>query len=154
MIISIDPGQAGGIAYRFLKGTAGAFKMPPTPHDILGQLRDFACCAIVAGDPITVVIEEQTGCGGIRTSAPSMFKFGKGYGYLLGVCDTLQIRVELVRPQRWMKDLGLGTRDKSLPRSAWKNKLRERAAQLFPALKVTLATADALLMLEWKRLQP
>ncbi len=36
-------------------------------------------------------------------------------------------------------------------KTAWKNRLKERAQRFFPTLKVTLATSDCLLILEYAR---
>jgi hypothetical protein len=96
------------------------------------------------------VVEDQTGCAGIRTSAPAMFKFGRGFGFLLGCLQTLGYRVELIRPQAWQKCLSLGTRNGG-SKTEWKNKLKAEAQRLFPSVNVTLKTADALLLLEFAR---
>jgi hypothetical protein len=44
---------------------------------------------------------------------------------------------------------GLGTASRCASKSEWKNKLKAEAQRRFPDLKVTLKTADALLILEW-----
>jgi hypothetical protein len=59
----------------------------------------------------------------------------------------LYIRTELITPQKWQKKLGLGT-SKGLTPTQWKNKLKAEAQRLFPDIRVTLKTADALLILE------
>jgi crossover junction endodeoxyribonuclease RuvC len=53
----------------------------------------------------------------------SMFNFGKGYGILLGIIGTLQMRLTLVTPQTWQKAVG-GIEGK--------DGARYRASQLFP----------------------
>jgi hypothetical protein len=53
----------------------------------------------------------------------------------------------LVRPQKWQGYLSLGKSEGD--KTKWKNKLKQRAQSLFPSLDVTLATADALLLLEY-----
>lgn len=48
-------------------------------------------------------------------------------------------------PAQWQKWLEI-RRDKGEKDGPWKNRLKDRAQQLFPAIKVTLGTADALLI--------
>jgi hypothetical protein len=47
--------------------------------------------------------------------------------------------------------LGLGVSDGN--KTIWKNKLKTRAQQLYPGIKVTLANADALLILRYAELE-
>lgn len=68
----------------------------------------------------------------------------------MGACAALCVPVELVTPQRWQKGMSVGVRA-GLERADWKRKLKAQAERLFPGQRVTLATADALLILEWAR---
>jgi hypothetical protein len=55
--------------------------------------------------------------------------YGQNYGFVEGAVQALGIRLKFVRPQQWMKALGLGTRgDKS--KTVWKNKLKAEAQRL------------------------
>jgi crossover junction endodeoxyribonuclease RuvC len=78
-----------------------------------------------------------------------MFRFGRNFGFILGVFAALKIPVELVRPQKWQKALSLGTSAAHASKTAWKNHLKAEAQRRFPDQKVTLATADALLLLSY-----
>jgi hypothetical protein len=53
--------------------------------------------------------------------------------------------VFMVKPKEWQKACGVGGRD-GLNHSKWKQKLRDIAKARFPSIKVTLETADALLI--------
>ena len=88
-----------------------------------------------------------------KTADPgsAMFKFGYGNGLLMGVLLSRKIPVELVTPQKWQKALSLGTKG-GMPNTQWKNKLKAMAQRLYPDLKVTLNTCDALLILHYARL--
>lgn len=143
-IIAIDPGESGGIAIASRNGVR-AVPMPATQGDLVELLKSVRDGS-KQGECIALV-EEQTGCAGIKVSAPAMFKFGRNYGFVLGALQMDGWRIETVRPQTWMKALGLGTRN-GMTKSQWKNKLKAKAQQLFPKMKVTLSTADALLLLE------
>ncbi len=77
-----------------------------------------------------------------------MFNFGDGFGYLRGLLAMAGVKLVLVRPQQWMKGIpgAIGAE-----KSARKRALKEHAARLFPSLKVTLKTADALCLAEYAR---
>lgn len=114
-------------------------------EDIHGR----GCCADVEGAECECVLEEVNGFAGKAQPGSAMFKFGEGYGFLKGVVQALGIKLELVRPQVWQKAFSLGTAARCASKSEWKNKLKAEAQRRFPKLPVTLATADALLILEW-----
>jgi hypothetical protein len=147
-IIAIDPGKSGGIAYKIDNAQqVASLSMPETEGDILETI-----CHVHEGstDPrAAVAYIEQVGgfIKGRPAPGSAMFNFGRNFGYLIGVLQALRFRIELVRPQDWQKDFALGVSNGD--KTAWKNKLKQRAQQLFPEQKVTLHTADALLILEY-----
>lgn len=75
----------------------------------------------------------------------SSFKFGQNYGFLKGILTALSIPYEEVTPQRWMKYYGM-KKNKEESKTEWKRRLRQRAEQLFPNVKITANTADAILI--------
>jgi len=123
--------------------------MPPTQGDLLELLRSAKSAAEVEGDDLVCVLEEVSGFAGKGQPGSAMFTFGEHYGFTKGVVQALGIRLELVRPQVWQKTFGLGTASRCASKSEWKNKLKAEAQRRFPHLKVTLKTADALLILDW-----
>jgi hypothetical protein len=164
VILGIDPGASGGIAW--VRGAeVKAVPMPCTPGDTLALLRDLSSGLHVA------YIEHVVGFipGG---GAGAMFTFGEGFGYLQGCLDALGYRTIRVRPQAWQKALALGKPEKikagedltpagkkllaqqrALRKGDWKRKLLAEAQRRFPECNVTLKTADALLILEFGRQQ-
>ena len=146
-MIAIDPGASGGIATRTVNGLEDAMKMPPTEGDILATLKNLRTYHD------TIFVEQVGGyVGGIGSPGSAMFNFGRGFGFLLGVAMTLGFKVIMVRPQAWQKALSLGN-SKGMSKTEWKNKLKAEAQRRFPKLSVTLSTADALLILEYGRLE-
>ena len=117
--------------------------MPETLHDFVEHIS-----AIVGGHD-TVYVEDLPKFAG-KMSAATMGTMFKNFGMVLGVCAGMALRVELVRPQEWQKRIGNLGKKKEAGKE-WKKKLKERAQMLFPELKVTLKTADALLILEAMR---
>lgn len=167
MIIAIDPGKAGGIA--FDEPEVQAFKMPQTEGDLIDFFDKHVFSPGTDLGGLVCFMEKVGGFVGMRkkyilcpqcrysvpvqTADPgsAMFKFGYGNGLLMGVILSRKIPVELVTPQKWMKALSLGTKG-GMPKQQWKNKLKAKAQQLYPNLKVTLNTCDALLILHYARL--
>jgi len=143
-LIAIDPGKSGGIAWKMAYG-ARAVPMPATEPDIAQKLKEIYYHL----DKPTVLIEEVGGYIGRPQPGSAMFTFGRNFGFLLGVLTCLSARIVLVRPQKWQSFLSLGTSDGN--KTKWKNKLKSKAQNLYPDLDVTLAIADALLLLEYGR---
>lgn len=141
-ILAIDPGASGGMAAS--GQNIVAWPMPSTEGDI--------CDAIKTVAPDVCYLEKVGGfVAGNAAPGSAMFNFGRNFGFILGVLSALGTRTVLVTPQAWQKALGLGHRDKDTDKAAWKNKLKAEAWRLYPALKPTLKTADALLILEFAR---
>lgn len=139
-MIGIDPGVKGGMAYDLGYGPqvvawGGIAKM----HDELKQY--------LAVLPLEVT---PTACLEHVTSSPIMgkracFTFGHNFGQWETLLFCLKIRSELVKPQTWQRGIpGLaGAGDMR------KRALKAHAARLFPDIKVTAATQDALLILNY-----
>ena len=80
-----------------------------------------------------------------------MYKFGFQSGVIHGILMSLGIEPKYVPPKTWQKALDL--KKGKMSKTPWKNLLKAKAQELFPNQKVTLATADALLILEFARRQ-
>jgi hypothetical protein len=137
LYLGIDPGLSGGIAFVPETGTPWAHKMPETDRDLLDLLSD------------NISLHTATALLELVHSSPQMgvksaFTFGEGYGRLQAVLTALRVPYERVRPQAWQKAMGCLTKGD-------KNVSKRRAQELFPTLKVTHATADALLIAEYNR---
>ena len=140
--IAIDPGKNGAIAWRDGDSLAHCVPMPETEGDVLAKLLELN----VHAKSNTVTIEDVGGWG---MPGPRAFTFGRGFGFMLGVCATLNMRVELVRPQKWQKFFSLGSRATAGSKKQWKLKLLSEAQRRFPTADATLDTADALLLLDY-----
>jgi hypothetical protein len=99
-------------------------------------------------DAKPIAYMEQVGgfIAGNPAPGSAMFNFGDGYGYLRGILAALRVELRLVRPQVWQKGIpGIAGAVKGQRKRA----LKEHAARLFPHLKVTLKTADALCIADY-----
>lgn len=148
--IAIDPGASGGFAWR-TDGVPYCAAMPETEGDVLGLIRGLAS---ERKDPIAYVEEVGGYVGGGGQPGSAMFTFGRGFGFILGCLMSAGFRIELVRPQKWQKSLGIGTSKDCANKAEWKRKLKAKAQQLFPTCNVTLKTCDALLILNYGNQQP
>jgi hypothetical protein len=108
-------------------------------------------------EELAVVIEKVGGyVGGVGQPGSAMFNFGMSYGGLRAFVIALGVpeeRFDDVTPQVWMSRLGLPPRKKSQSKTEWKNQLKSVAQALYPETKITLATADAVLIAEYARIR-
>lgn len=138
-ILGIDPGVGGGIA--LIQGTVvEATKMPETPHD----LADWIESRMPAEGYASAFVENVASSP--QMGVKSAFTFGQGYGIIQGVLAAQGVPYVLVRPQQWMKALAIPKKRKDEKPAAWKGRLKAEAQRRYPAQKITLATADALLI--------
>ena len=140
--IAIDPGVGGGIAFIDTDGSAQAFPMPTTLHDISKELHLLSRSTF---GPVTVFLEELPKFAG-KMSGSSIGVMFRNYGRIEGLLAAFEARIEYIPPKKWQAALGLGEKKSHGPR--WKAHLKGRAQALYPNLSVTLKTADALLILE------
>jgi crossover junction endodeoxyribonuclease RuvC len=88
----------------------------------------------------------------------SMFTFGDGVGFIRGLLTAAYIPFEKKVPRTWQKELGITPRvtgkkegETEESKVEFKRRLREKAEQLFPLIKMTNDIADALLIAEFTR---
>lgn len=150
IIIAIDPGAKGGIAVFSQNSVNPVFcdPMPDTEGDIIDYLRSNGT---FNAQETRIVLEDIVKFAGTNMPGSAMATYAGNWGFIKGAAMTLGYRVELTKPQAWQKALGLGTRSKGQSKTVWKNKLKSEAQRLYPQCKVTLQTADALLILESAR---
>lgn len=145
--LSLDPGEKGGIAV--LDGNEmHTYKMPTTYPDIYivlkGLQEDFN---------ITRAVLEKVGQGMPGQSSKATATFARHCGHLEMALYALGIPTEEVTPQKWQKAYSnsIGTA-KGLTKTEWKNKLKGLAQRLYPSEKVTLNTADAILLAHYGKM--
>ena len=135
--LAVDPGVSGGMALWERDGDVTLRKFT-TECEFIEYVRNLSgrCRSVVEHVPKYV---------GNEMRASHSFTLGYNVGFEIGVLRALEIPVDLVRPQKWQHGLH-GLKGKAgAPR---KRLLKDHALRLYPGLKVTLATADALLILD------
>ena len=135
--IGVDPGASGAIA--FVPGAAPAWcvKLNGDLADVADSLREARSMGPCHATLEAVHSSPQMG---VR----SAFSFGRSFGQVEALLVALKIPFSRVSPQRWQKDMHCRT-------GGDKNITKRLAAELFPQLRVTHATADALLLALWGR---
>ena len=143
--MGLDPGATGGAAILLQRGENKYVITRSTTgeSDFLDLLR-----SINAKEKIVVMEKVGGFIKGVEAPGSAMFKFGDGNGYMRGALDALGWRRLPVHQSSWQAKLSLGKRG-TRTKTQWKNHLKDAAARLYPGVKVTLATADALLLLEY-----
>jgi hypothetical protein len=147
--IGIDPGVNGGIAW-ITDGKPCVEKMPDTLQDLWELIEDIRDCEFstprMPGEHGVKAYIEQVHSSP-QMGVKSAFTFGQGYGRLEMALTAAGVPFERVRPQAWQKALQCLTKGD-------KNVSKRRAQELYPQLKITHATADALLIATYGTRQP
>ncbi len=160
VIVGIDPGKLGGIAW-VINGHVHAQGMPETERDLADLFALFNTI-----DVAFAYLEKVGALPG--QGSTSGFTFGTGYGFLRACLVCNKIPFDDVLPQTWQKKFGLimpcprreGETEKqhkarkAAIKAKKKKQTRAKAQQLFPNMKITHGTADALLVMEYGRRQP
>ncbi len=144
VFMGIDPGASGGIAVVH-DGIVEAASMPKTERDVWEWINRWSSPEMFA------VIEKVGGFIGVPHPGSAMFKFGMSCGGLRMALTAAGVPYEDVTPQKWQKALGIPVRKKTESKGDHKNVLKAAAQRIFPKEKITLATADALLLVEYCR---
>ena len=137
-IIGIDVGTNGGIAW-ITDGKPCVEKMPGSLRDLWELICDITNHprSTVDGRKYKAYLEQVHSSP--QMGVKSAFTFGNGFGHLEMALTAAGIPFERVRPQVWQKAMGCMTKGD-------KNVSKRKAQELFPSMKMTHATADALLI--------
>lgn len=138
--VGVDCGMSGGIAWRE-SGEAFAVAMPKSRDALVSLIGD-----ICHERKVVAWVEDVPMFCGKNLPASRLGKLFHNQGLVEGMLAALGATVYLVRPQDWQKQMGCGT-SRGLTKTEWKNNLKAKAVKMFPELRVTLKTADALLLL-------
>lgn len=145
-IIGIDPGKSGGLCVYNGKDIVKAIPCPSSILDMADSVRvtlnNFEIEGI-SSKSIPVLIEHVHAFP--TDSRSSSFKFGTNYGMWLGIFASFGLHVETVVPVVWMRKYG------ELPKAKAERKryLKVLALSFFPDNKITLKTADAILIAKY-----
>lgn len=139
-VIGLDPGANGGMAI-IDAHRAVAMKLPEDDAELFQQLKGVPPCVCI--------LEQVHAVPGMP--CVSAFSFGSSFGRLRMAAIAAGHEVHLVRPPKWKQAFGLIVYGKGLGRNDTekKNLNKAKAQDLFPFLRITHATADALLLAQY-----
>jgi len=144
-IVAIDPGAGGAIAWcdiaDGLMVRVATEKMPDGMTAVVAYLKNL----IGAGTANKYAFMEKVGGYMPGNSGPAAVKFARHCGQVETALYCLGYPTVMVAPQTWMKSLGTLPHDKA----ERKRRIKELMQRRFPAIPVTLVTADALGILVW-----
>lgn len=144
--LGVDPGSKGHIVAIDRNGKyIDVIQLSDTEHTIWGGIEEFRDLAYP--NDLFATIEQVHSMPG--QGVASTFKFGQGYGFVRGLLVASGIPHEYVRPQVWMKAMGI-------PPKTDKGANLGAAQRLYPHLKMsksglTTSYYDALLIAEYGR---
>ena len=146
LIVAVDPGQNGAIVWTQDFVDIQIEKMPSTDVEVAQLLASFR---LLAKD-VEVYLEEPSTAGyGPLIPASSIARLAQNFGLIYGASIAMGYTLRRTKPQAWQAAHGLGK--KKDHGKKWKNHLKAKAAEIWPTLDVTLANADALLILDAAR---
>lgn len=147
--VGIDPGVSGGVA-AIGKDKVHFGHMPSSERWVCDWLEEIQQLGKKDGEG-TITYLEWIGTAIFGCDKSSMSKLYGSYKGLSMALTALCMPHQIVKPEEWQSGIGIQKRSRGESRTAWKSRLKAEAARLFPPLKVTLATADALLIAEYCR---
>lgn len=159
LYMGIDPGASGGIAIvgnKYLQ----VHKMPEGETAIWELISKYGWSyddepGRLGMDPqyrIYAAIEQVGGFAkGRKLPGNHMFNFGMNYGWLCMALTAANIPYLKIHPNVWQRAMGIEKHGKEESDNKFKNRIKVLAQALFPNTKVTLNTADALVLAEYCR---
>jgi hypothetical protein len=140
--IAVDPGVSGGMAIS-VDGRAEAHKCPDSQRAVLDMVEEVKTRAGGLPGNIKAILEKVSPMPG--EGVCSVWTFASNYTTWQMALMISGIPYKEVPPQKWMRLIsGVPKGEKSKR----KNFLKAYSQKIFPHLKVTLATGDALAMLD------
>jgi len=147
MLVAVDPGLHGAIAVLSPSGVVSAVPMP-----LAGGALDLPAIASIIRDtfPQWVILEKVASRPG--QGVASTFKFGMGYGSILGIAAAVGVPVELVTPQRWKGVVLHGTAKDKASAIAYCRRVYPKVNLVPPGCRTPHdGLADSLCLLEYGR---
>ena len=150
--IGIDPGASGCIAAISETGVRTLRFQKATDKEIYEFMSDlslsdtcFCTKEKVWAMPAKNPDGTERGMG-----AMTSFTFGENNGFIRGILVATMIPYEEKVPQTWQKLFGM-KKEKNESQPEYKRRLKQKAEELFPDMKITADMADALLIAEFTK---
>lgn len=142
----IDPGKYGGIALLTDENEIGVSPLPQTESDLWRWCTEW----LNPTDHCRVIMEQVSGYIGAAQPGAYMFNFGVGYGRLRMCLVACGLREndhwQTVHPVTWQRGLGIPPRKRGTKAADHKRNLQAIAQRMYPSVKLTAQTGDAILL--------
>ena len=156
-VIGIDPGVSqGGIAVFIPGDHPKVVKMPKDVTELADFLQYYAATykPIVFLEKLSVRPDDVEIMPDGKPNMGKMYRIQKlmgNYEHLKAIIETSGIPYVMVHPQKWISKLHLRLNGVKEEKADRKRRYAQRAAQLYPRVKVTLWNSDALLIMHFGR---
>ena len=144
--VGIDPGNGGGIAV--LTDNMGSDTAEVITRKFPEDIRDVGVFLKAATNNTTYRVAIEKVHSMPKQGVKSTFTFGMNYGIWIGSLRTLDIDFIKVQAKQWQAHYEIPSNIKYYDR---KKELKKIAIELFPNQRVTMYTADALLIANYCR---
>lgn len=152
-IVGIDPGTNGGIATYIRGKNPNAIKMPKDLQgirDYLEYLKEVAF-PLVFLEKLSVRPDDVDVSGG-GVNMGKLYRIQRmmaGYEQLKATISLTGVPFVMVHPMKWQN--GLKLRQKGEDKQTRKNRFKDVSGELYPGIKPTLWSADAVLIMHFGR---
>lgn len=137
--VGIDPGATGAIAV--LQANNLTITTLKDEREALDELRRISKLP----GQVFVLLEEVHSMP--RQGVVSSFTFGRNFGVVIGMVMACDLSLQLMRPQRWLKELGIRPRKKTESKTEWKKFLAATAKRMYPKFQsINQQNADSVLI--------
>lgn len=155
-VIGIDPGANGGIAVFIPGDHPKVVKMPKDVTELADFLQYYAATykPIVFLEKLSVRPDDVEIMPDGKPNMGKMYRIQKlmgNYEHLKAIIETSGIPYVMVHPMRWMNTLKLRVKGLKEEKAERKRRYAEKAAQLYPTVKITLWNSDAILIMHFGR---
>ena len=145
VVIGIDPGKSGGVCI-YDGNNIEAYACPQTVDDMASKINSTVSDYEIEGVPFSQIEVAIENVHAFPTDTKSSsFKFGTNFGMWLGILASNKLEVTRIQPIVWMKSYGEYPKEK-LERKRY---FKILASAYYQDLKVTLKTADAILIAKY-----
>lgn len=154
-VVGIDPGANGGIAV-FASGRNPQVVKMPKDLKKLGEYLEYLSETqrpIVFLEKLSVRPDDISSEGG-RANMGKLYRIQKliaNYEQLKALIEVAGIPYVMVHPMTWQTTLKLRVRGQKEEKGDRKKRYQQRAAELYPGLKATLWSSDAILLMHFGR---
>lgn len=154
-VIGVDPGAAGGLAV-FVPGQKA--KVVKMPKDVT-ELKEFFGYYAENYKPVVFleklsVRPDDVAVDGGKAELGKLYRIQKmmaNYEHLKAIIEAVGIPYVMVHPMSWQTKLNLRVKGEKVEKRGRKKRYQMRAAALYPEVKATLWSSDALLIMHFGR---